>query len=280
MRDFAATRHALAAEPDVFWGGAGAAARQPSLVVRSASRGAIQAVDVEGLVTLGAGARGRWSSSGTRSATSCPPGAKLIEVYGGDGDRLPARTRQLRDMVALGDERTIEQDPAFAIRIMVDIADKALSAAVNDPTTAVQVLDHLGDVLRLIGTARSVGGRGGTPSGRASTGVVIPVRRWEDYLTLAGHDRDPRVRARSIQVMRRMRAMLTSCTTRCSRATGPRSRTSWRGWTRPSPATFGDSVDIDRASVADAQGIGGRSGRRHRGPSRRERASAPRRRPP
>ena len=55
-------------------------------------------------------------------------------------------------MVALGDERTIEQDPAFAIRIMVDIADRALSAAVNDPTTAVQVLNHLSDVLRLIGS--------------------------------------------------------------------------------------------------------------------------------
>ena len=55
-------------------------------------------------------------------------------------------------MIALGVERTIEQDPAFAIRIMVDVAIRALSAAINDPTTAVQVLDHLGDTLRLIGT--------------------------------------------------------------------------------------------------------------------------------
>jgi Predicted membrane protein (DUF2254) len=36
-------------------------------------------------------------------------------------------------MIALGVERTIEQDPAFAVRIMVDIANKALSPAVNDP---------------------------------------------------------------------------------------------------------------------------------------------------
>ena len=80
-----------------------------------------------------------------------PAGAKLLEIYGGPA-RMPTRREQLRDMVALGAERTIEQDPAFAIRIMVDIADKALSAAINDPTTAVQVLDHLSDVLRLIGT--------------------------------------------------------------------------------------------------------------------------------
>jgi uncharacterized membrane protein len=43
-------------------------------------------------------------------------------------------------MFALGRERTIEQDPAFALRVLVDIAIRALSPAVNDPTTAVQVL--------------------------------------------------------------------------------------------------------------------------------------------
>ena len=54
-------------------------------------------------------------------------------------------------MIALGDERTIQQDPAFAIRIMVDIALMALSPAVNAPTTATQVLGHLGETLRMIG---------------------------------------------------------------------------------------------------------------------------------
>ena len=43
-------------------------------------------------------------------------------------------------MIALGDERTFDQDPAFALRMMVDVANRALSPAVNDPTTAVQVL--------------------------------------------------------------------------------------------------------------------------------------------
>ena len=68
-------------------------------------------------------------------------------------------------MVVLGVERTIEQDPAFAVRIMVDIAIKALSPAVNDPTTAVQVINHLGDLLHRIGatdfrTAAAGGARG------------------------------------------------------------------------------------------------------------------------
>ena len=79
-----------------------------------------------------------------------PAGAAVIRVYGGargderDEDRL-------RRMIVLGVERTIEQDPAFAVRIMVDIAIKALSPAVNDPTTAVQVINHLGDLLHRIG---------------------------------------------------------------------------------------------------------------------------------
>jgi len=50
-------------------------------------------------------------------------------------------------MFALGRERTLEQDLAFALRILVDIAVRALSPAVNDPTTAVQVLDDIEDVL-------------------------------------------------------------------------------------------------------------------------------------
>jgi uncharacterized membrane protein len=42
----------------------------------------------------------------------------------------------LRSALVLGDERTVEGDPAFALRLLVDIAIRALSPAVNDPTTA------------------------------------------------------------------------------------------------------------------------------------------------
>jgi len=37
----------------------------------------------------------------------------------------------------------MEQDPAFAFRIIVDVAAKALSPAINDPTTGVLALDQL-----------------------------------------------------------------------------------------------------------------------------------------
>ena len=108
-------------------------------------------------------------------------------------------------MVALGVERTIEQDPAFAVRIMVDIAIRALSPAVNDPTTAVQVLDHLEDLLRLVGQIDL--SDTAAPLEDMESGLVIPVRRWTDYLTLSVTE----IREygeTSIQVVRRLRAML------------------------------------------------------------------------
>ena len=69
----------------------------------------------------------------------------LFALYGGaaaiDDDKL-------RDAVLFGAERTMEQDPAFSFRIVVDIALKALSPAINDPTTAVLAIDQLHRLLR------------------------------------------------------------------------------------------------------------------------------------
>ena len=72
----------------------------------------------------------------------------LFQLYGGAAaiDDLT-----LRESVAFGSERTIEQDPTFAFRILVDIAIKALSAAINDPTTAVTAIDQLQRLLWLVG---------------------------------------------------------------------------------------------------------------------------------
>ena len=60
--------------------------------------------------------------------------------------------RKLRASVVLGDERTMQQDPLFAFRILADIAIKALSKAINDPTTAVLALDQLHRLLHSAGT--------------------------------------------------------------------------------------------------------------------------------
>ena len=133
-----------------------------------------------------------------------PEGATLIQAFGG-GPFEAGAEEHLVGHLALGIERTIEQDPAFAIRVMVDIANKALSAAVNDPTTAVQVIDHLGEILRVIGTTnlRQPPRLGEQRPGR----VIMRARRWEDFLWL-GTTEIRRYGAASMQVNRRLRAML------------------------------------------------------------------------
>jgi uncharacterized membrane protein len=179
----------------------------------------------------------------------------LFEIFGGARVGSVSDQQRLRRMVALGTERTVEQDPAFAIRVMVDIADKALSAAINDPTTAVQVLNHLEEVLRLIG-ATELEGKRWRVDVKTTRGVVIPVRSWEQYLSL-GVTEIREYGATSIQVMRRMRAMLDEL----HRDVRPEHRSAVEEELARLDATvaaaFGTSADLDRAHVADRQGIGG-----------------------
>ncbi|MFH8758068.1 DUF2254 domain-containing protein [Streptomyces atroolivaceus] len=67
------------------------------------------------------------------------PGTPVLAVYGG---AAPAR-HALRHTVSVGVERALHQDPAFGLRQLSDIALRALSSSVNDPTTAVQCLDRI-----------------------------------------------------------------------------------------------------------------------------------------
>jgi uncharacterized membrane protein len=226
---------------------------EPTLVVRSAHGGAVQALDTRGLLS--------WSQSYDCLVVLrhpigdfVPAGSALIEVYGGSHDPRLAE-RRLRSMIALGVERTIEQDPAFAVRTMVDIAIRALSPAVNDPTTAVQVLDHLEDFLRTIGTTPIPAQMRRTESLEGS-GVVIPVRRWEDYVTLASTE----IReygGRSIQTVRRLRAMLEELQDAVLPERRPVVEEELERLDTTVAAHWGDTVDLDLASIADRQGIGG-----------------------
>src|SRR5262249_13243632 len=75
-------------------------------------------------------------------------GEPLFQLYGGAGSIDESR---LRSTVAFGPERTMEQDSLFAFRIIADIAVKALSKAINDPTTAVLAIDQLQRLLRVVG---------------------------------------------------------------------------------------------------------------------------------
>jgi uncharacterized membrane protein len=71
-------------------------------------------------------------------ALTYPPDQKTIDALNG--------------AYSIGRHRTVEQDPAFGIRQIVDIAIKALSPGVNDTSTAVMCVDYLTSILaRLAG---------------------------------------------------------------------------------------------------------------------------------
>jgi uncharacterized membrane protein len=90
---------------------------------------------------------------------------------------------RLLGLVALDQERSMEQDLAFAFRQLVDIAEKALSPGVNDPTTACQAIDVLHDLLRTLATRELPSGRFADSDG--CTRLVVPQYGFNDYLHVA-----------------------------------------------------------------------------------------------
>ena len=97
-------------------------------------------------------------------------------------DRAPFRAR-LPEAVRVGFERTAEQDVAFGVRQLADIAVKALSPAINDPYTAIQSLEHLGVLLASL-VRRPLGSQCLYDHSGALR-VVIPGRDLAYYLDLA-----------------------------------------------------------------------------------------------
>lgn len=129
-------------------------------------------------------------------------GDPLFRVAGGPS---ASQERKLRDSIAVGDERTMKQDPAFAFRLLADISVKALSPGINDPSTAVQALDQIEALLRRLGSRRL------SPSllcdGTGKERLRWPAPSWTDYLDLA-LDETRQYGEGSVQVSRRMRALL------------------------------------------------------------------------
>jgi uncharacterized membrane protein len=128
-------------------------------------------------------------------------GARLFTIYGrwdreAEGDLVAS--------VAFGLERTMQQDAAFGLRQLVDIAQRALSPGINDPTTAVQVIDQLHALLGEI-VVRDIPSPNRKVDGALA--VVLPRPSWETYVALAC-DEIRRAGSAQIQIQRRLRAML------------------------------------------------------------------------
>jgi uncharacterized membrane protein len=121
------------------------------------------------------------------------------------GGRVLLPEHALRLGVRLERQRTFEQDPKYALRLLVDIAIKALSPAVNDPTTAVQALNQIEDLVRRVGKRHLEVGEVKDETGAIR--LIFPTATWEDFLSLA-FDEIRLYGANSLQVMRRLRTTL------------------------------------------------------------------------
>jgi uncharacterized membrane protein len=113
--------------------------------------------------------------------------------------------RKLVASVAFGSERTLEQDPIFAFRMLVDIGLKALSPAINDPTTGVLAIDQVHRLLREVGK-RELHGEG-IADRDGNLRVIFCTPNWEDFIRISCNE----IRncgAGNVQIARRLRAML------------------------------------------------------------------------
>jgi len=178
-------------------------------------------------------------------------GEPLFVLHGG---AIAIDDRVVRSSVAFGPERTLEQDPMFAFRIIVDIALKALSAAINDPTTAVLALDQVHRLLRMVGQRKLRGEVIVDENGRPR--LIFRTPNWEHYVQVACNE----IRAcgaGNFQVARRMRAMLENL-----RRTLPEHRhaaldTEFDLLDWAVQAHFSRPEELALARIPDSQGLGG-----------------------
>jgi uncharacterized membrane protein len=209
----------------------------------------VQAVDVTALVNV-AGASGAVIEIVAAVGDAVFESMPLLHVLGA---REAVDERKLRDGIELGEERTFEQDPKYAIRLLVDIAIKALSPAINDPTTAVQSLDQIEDLLMRLGQRHLEIGTYHDSDGKLR--LVVPFPTWDDLVRLA-LDEICSYGATSVQVMRRMNALVTDLTLAVPQERRPTLKY-WDGRLKATIArSFEDGEERLEALKEDRQGLG------------------------
>ena len=224
-------------------------ATSPRLVAHSGAPGIVLAVDLRSIV-----ARARRHDGLIEFLPHVgdflSDGDPLFALYGGAAAIDDAA---LRSTVAVDVERTLEQDPMFAFRILVDIALKALSPAINDPTTAVLALDQIHRLLRALGRRQLRGEVVHDAAGAPR--LVFRTPNWDDFVTISCQE----IRAfggSSVQVARRMRAMLEDLQEIVAETRRPPLVRELRLLDETIDAAIPLAEDRALARIADAQGLG------------------------
>jgi uncharacterized membrane protein len=169
----------------------------------------------------------------------------------GDGARLDRE--HVRGLIALDDERTHGNDPAYGFRKLVDVAQRALGTSSNDATTAVQVVNRLHDCLRQIADRPF-------PSGHVrdeddELRLIERVLDWDGYVRLA-FDEIRLAAGGYPQVTRRLEAALSDLKTVAPAERLPALDRQLSLLARGVERSLDDEEDRSAALVADGQGIG------------------------
>jgi len=177
--------------------------------VTSEKSGYIRFVDVGRLVVL-AKAYGLIVRVLRRVGHFVPAGAPLLMVS--KGERLtPGRRAELLGAFDLGPTRTLQQDVEFGILQIVDIALRAISPAVNDPSTAINCVDQLSRILIRFASRDEAASRRYDPPGILR--VSIPWRTFEELMDTAFDQIRLYARADIAVSLRLLRALADIATT-------------------------------------------------------------------
>ncbi|MDQ3549015.1 MAG: DUF2254 domain-containing protein, partial [Chloroflexota bacterium] len=158
--------------------------RQPSRLIRADSAGFLRRVD-DGAIVAALG-DGSWAIVHPRIGTYVTQRQELLEV-GGAIENSEEQIEQLRGTFVFDKERTLLQDDLFGIRQLADIGLKALSPAVNDPTTAEHALSCMADILAVVADRAFPAASRTVTDDEGTTRVTVWVNRpsFADYVNLA-----------------------------------------------------------------------------------------------
>lgn len=181
-------------------------------------------------------------------------GGMVLEEWAEPASPLDALVwSDVQEHFVFGGERTMAQDLGFGYRQLVDIAEKALSPSLNDPTTAVQAVDRLHDLLRAEldrPPLRSV------RVNDAGHGVVGGAVRFESLVDMA-FDEIRRYGADALQVVRRLRSAFEDLRDHAPADRRDVFEDKIAQLDRSVDREFTDVDDRVRAGLADEQGMGG-----------------------
>lgn len=178
-------------------------------------------------------------------------GEPLFNLY---GSAATIDDGTLRDAVEFGSERTMAQDPTFALRIVIDIALRALSHAINDPTTAVLAIDQLHRLLRMVGRRHLRTDEICDASGEAR--VIFRTPNWEDFVNLAFSE-IRKCGSNNLQVVRRLRAMIENLVQTIPSHRHQALSQQLALLDREIEWNFKHPEELALARVSDSQGLGG-----------------------